>query len=364
MNCQDIQKFAFTYLDCEFDGRERGEFETHLRLCCPCKAAVERDALFREIVRTHLDMPAPPEHVRDRLKARIACAHNRRVSRTVIVPVALAAGAAIALVGWRYLPDDQAQPGATPAAAIAGIPLGRQSNPSLAANPQREVTIANATAQNRAVSAKKSAEYDRLRQEAMKAPVQVRTASRTEPQVHPQAGFQLASNTTVEPAEVLRGGLAPSALTNQGPFGAVRSEESLRAMARVHVAQLFPEVAGSPTRVQKYLAARVPGIGPLPVSVGAGVDLLGARLVMIGAQPVVVYTYRAWGVPLTVISRAANHHAYEDSEQEATGPDARLQSGILLDRRGELSLMHVVSNDRVLTLVSELGPHAMLQLLP
>jgi hypothetical protein len=204
--------------------------------------------------------------------------------------------------------------------------------------------------------------------------VQVRTASRTEPQVHPQPGFQLASNTTVainpanamvEPAEVLRGGLAPSALMNQGPFGAVRSEESLRAMARVHVAQLFPEIAGSATRVQKYLAARVPGIGPLPVSVGAGVDLLGARLVMIGAQPVVVYTYRAWGVPLTILSRAANRHrGYDDAEPEATSPDAHLQSGILLDHRGELSLMHVVSNDRVLTLVSELGPHALLQLLP
>ena len=33
MNCQDVQKFAFTYLDGEFDSRERAEFEEHLRLC-------------------------------------------------------------------------------------------------------------------------------------------------------------------------------------------------------------------------------------------------------------------------------------------------------------------------------------------
>lgn len=359
MNCQDIQKFAFTYLDCEFDGRERGEFETHLRLCCSCKAAVERDAMFREIVRNHLDMPPPADHVRQRLRAQIACAHSRRVSRTVLIPVALVAGTAFALIGWRFLPDDQAHAGARVAAgsseapAIAGILLA----------PHRAETRADAKK-----AAEDAAHMAMLRQEALRSPVLVHAPPHAEGKARPQPGFQLASSTTVqlvEPAEVLRGGLPPSAMAQHSPFGAVRSDESLRAMVRIHTAQLPPEVQGPATRVQKYLAARVPGIGPLPVSVGAGVELLGARLGMIGAQPVVVYAYRAWGVSLTILSRAAvNDHGGDDPEVESEGPQAHPQFGILLDRSAGLSLMHVVSNDRVLTLVSELGPHALLQLAP
>ncbi len=362
MNCQDIQKFAFTYLDCEFDGRERGEFETHLRLCCSCKAAVERDAMFRDIVRNHLDVPPPADHVRQRMRAHIACAHSRRVSRTVFIPVALVAGATIALVGWRYLPESEARSGGSAdadaesveATAIAGIPLSPQQH----VEARLEVKTAEVK-----TAVDDAAHLALLRQEALHSPVLV--------QARAQPGFQLAVNTNVlpaalvEPAEVLRGGLAPSAMAQHSPFGAVRSDESLRAMVRVHTAQLPPEVQGPATRVQKYLAVRVPGIGPLPVSVGAGVELRGARLGMIGAQPVVVYTYLAWGVPLTVLSRAAvNNHGGDDPEVESEGPQAHPQFGILLDRRAGLSLMHVVSNDRVLTLVSELGPHALLQLAP
>jgi anti-sigma factor RsiW len=126
MNCQDIQKFAFTYLDCEFDARDRVEFEAHLQACCTCRCAVERDAMFRDVVRRNLDGMRPDAIVRDRLHSRIACAHRSRVSRAVVVPIALAAGVTIALVGWRIMPHDAGgagQPGDQ--AAIAGIPLAR-----------------------------------------------------------------------------------------------------------------------------------------------------------------------------------------------------------------------------------------------
>ena len=156
------------------------------------------------------------------------------------------------------------------------------------------------------------------------------------------------------------------ALEQPSPFGAVRSEDSLRMMMRLHAGQLPPEVTGPATKVQKYLAERVADIGPLPVSEGAGVELRGARLAMVGAVPVAVYSYRAWGVPLTVVSRsvAAARGAVDEAEVEPTAPDVAAPAGILLDRRAGLSLLHVVSHDRVLTLVSELGGRALLDLAP
>ena len=74
MNCQDVQKFAYTYLDAEFDGRERGEFETHLRMCLPCRETVERDALFRDMVRSKLGaVDASCGDLKLRLQTRLDC---------------------------------------------------------------------------------------------------------------------------------------------------------------------------------------------------------------------------------------------------------------------------------------------------
>ena len=96
-------------------------------------------------------------------------------------------------------------------------------------------------------------------------------------------------------------------------------------------------------------------------------NVLGARLAVVGAVPVAVYSYRAWGVPLTVISRSAAQATAQpddEAEVEPLAPDAAPPAGVLLDRRAGVSLLHVLSQDRVLTLVSELGGHALLDLAP
>ena len=348
MNCQDVQKFAYTYLDAEFDGRERGEFETHLRMCGPCRESVERDALFRDMVRSKLcAAEAPCGDLKARLQTRLDCVQTRRSAATVVVPMALAASVTVAIVGWQWrvmpqtaapqvatvtLPPAPTKPTPQPIALAAILP-NRTAIPSTRGAPSLpgHAQMPHAMAQN--------------------------------------GGLQLVSANANDPGEVLRGTIAPSSLVDRSPFGAVRSDASLRAMARVHAAQLPPEVGGPATKVQRYLAARMPSVNgapttvpPLPLSEGAGGELLGARLAVLGPQLVVIYSYRAYGTPLTVFSRAKVTDV-DDPEVEATAPDSH-DSGVLLDQRAGLHLLHVVSRDRVLTLVSELSASALLPLVP
>jgi hypothetical protein len=371
MNCQDIHKFAFTYLDGEFDGRERGEFETHLAMCCTCRQAVERDAAYRDAVRGHLTTPACDPALRQRVRERLVHAQRQELGRAVIVPVALAAGLAITVVAWRLQQPDQ---GVVAPVAVAGMAPG-----VVAASPGA-VSQAVAMRAAKLVGAAKlpggaSVLPIRATDGAPLPPMAIAWSAGPPPPGSRQAVVQWAAHAqpvaasvgSLPSGEVLRGALTGDALEQPGPFGAVRSEDSLRAMVRLHAAQLPPEVNGPATRVQQYLAGRVPGLGPLPVSEGAGVELVGARLAVVGAVPVVVYAYRAWGVALTVVSRSvaqAAVGAVDEAEVEPAAPDAAPPAGVLLDRRAGVSLLHVVSHDRVLTLVSELGGHALLDLAP
>ena len=350
MNCQDVQKFAYTYLDAEFDGRERGEFETHLRLCPPCRAAVERDAVFRDMVREKLTAEVGPcGDLRHKLQSRLACEERRRQRTALVLPMSMVAGLGFVVVAWQW--QHQTQMAELPARQIAGaapqggaVGIARVAQTAavpLMINRQPQPTFASAPAvQNRPGAAVPG----------------------------PASGLHLvsASSADREPGdsrgEVLGGGMAPGSLVDRSPFGAVRSEMSLRSMARVHAAGLPPEVTGPATKVQRYLAQRVPGIGPLPLSEGAGVELLGARLAVMGPQPVVVYSYRAYGTPLTIFSRAKATDA-DDPEVEMAAPDSH-DSGVLLDQRAGLHLLHVVAHDRMLTLVSELSAAALLPLVP
>ncbi len=358
MNCQDVQKFAYTYLDAEFDGRERGEFETHVRMCPPCREAVERDALFRDMVRAKLGaVEAPCADLKLRLQARMDCVQQRRSVTTVVVPMAIAASVTVAIVGWQWrVASDK------PHAQIVVAQAGRSP-----------IVVAQATPLNKAQQqlAHAPALLNRMPLVAMQAQQPPQNLNRGQP-VHgnPAAGgLQLVSANANDSGEVLRGAIQPSSLVDHSPFGAVRSDASLRTMARVHAAQLPPEVGGPATKVQRYLAQRMPTVNgapamvpPLPLSEGAGVELLGARLAVLGPQLVVIYSYRAYGTPLTVFSRAKVADV-DDPEVAATAPDNH-DSGVLLDQRAGLHLLHVVSRDRVLTLVSELSASALLPLVP
>ncbi len=359
MNCNEINKFSFTYLDGEFEARERGEFETHLRLCPQCRCAVQHDAMFRDVVRDHLDMPAPAGELRNRLRERLDCAQRSQVSRHIAVPMAIAASLAVVVVVWRVVPDGDS--GVSPRNSAAA---GRTPTPGLpplavaggAPNRFALAKIAPAKPSGQAFASAQLPSGNRAVVNNVAYPSVAGYAN--------NVAYANGGNSPEMTGEVLRGRLPSSALVQRSPFGAVRSEESLRAMVRVHMANLPPEVVGPALRIQRYLATRVPGIGPLPLTEGAGIELVGARLAMIGSQTAVIYSYRAWGSALTVFSRAKASGDADDPEVEVADPMVRGEPGMLLDRRAGLHMLHVVSRDRVLTLVSELSAQPLMQLMP
>ncbi len=400
MNCQDVQKFAFTYLDAEFDARERGEFEEHLRLCCDCRTIVSRDAMMKDLVARHLHAsPCQVENLRARVCQGIDRSQRRQIQTSIGVSVAVLA-VMVVTVG-QILPGDhpgrsEGQPldglGRVNSAGFGGGLNGRQAAAPQQAAPL-QVQGPSSARQSQAAAALAAVQPSRPLAAAQAGGNQVI------PQVLPAAGASagqvvqaglggragLADDSLGErggamqrvaarvdlvareggqrdAGQVLAGTLGPGALTERSPFGAVRSEESLRQMVQVHLADLPPEVAGTPARVQRYLQLRVPGAATLPLAHGAGITLRGARIGVIGGQTAVLYSYIAYGSPLTVIGRARAQGQEVDVEQ--TGPDQRDPSGLVLDHRAGLQLLHVVSHQQVLTLVGDLPAPAMLQLLP
>ena len=355
MNCQDIQKFAFTYLDGEFAAHERGEFEEHLRRCMPCRTSIDREALLREMVSRHL-RPAPC-NLRvvsgQALRAKV-CAGLDRVDRqqrnqTVAVTVAAVAVVFVAVAVSSGVSGDRSTRGQQLAAAPVTVP------------PNAVAVVAVAQPKVAAAAPAVAPEPHMLpgASAAVLRPASLQGGVIQQVAAHVDLGGHFGQQAG---GEVLGGRLPASAMVEKSPFGAVRSEDGLRQMVQVHFANLMPEVVGTPARVQRYLEARLPGVGPLPLAQGNGVQLNGARIGVLGGQPAVIYSYVAYGVALTVVSRSRAQ--VEDADVERAQPDARSPSGVLLDRRGGLHLLHVVARDRVLTLVSELAPQAMLPLLP
>lgn len=372
MNCQDVQKFSFTYLDGEFDARERGEFEEHLRLCSTCRAQIARDALFKEMSVRHLDEARSqmaskvcPHTLRAKVCAGLDAEERRRRSRAIAVPTALAASVGLLVVSWQTIPGDSAPHAPRGAAAstsdrtasaVAAAPVALPSAAAVVASQPAPAAAA------RPVAA--AAQVQRpAREGAAVAGAGVAGAARG----HDLPAPQQAQRPQVHLASTGSAAAAPHADVELGAskeFGSVRTEECVRNMVRSHNAELPAEVTGSPLRIQRYLQSRLPGLGSaLPLAQGAGVDLLGARIALVGDHPVVIYRYQAFGVALTVFSRP-RAVADTDERGEPHQPGQPRHTGLLLDRSQGLQLLHVVGSERVLTLVSELGAPQMLQLLP
>ena len=372
MNCQDVRKFSFTYLDGEFDNREQVEFESHLGMCGDCRQLVDVDASFRDVVRLRLSEATPACDLRDRLNSRLLYERRKtRVTWTLGGGVALAASVTLVAVTWQMLPDEgPTGPVATAGAAIIGT--SRTDTPAEAA------TLAGDGLASRGADPKRSADGSTpmARRGSVQAvavagigPSALRRARAGEGRANGTGHLRLASAAPSESdsaGEVLGGGLDNNLLTDKSPFGAVRSIDGLRAMIRAHAAPLPPEVVGPMRRVHAYLERRIADIGPPPIAEGAGVHLLGARLGQLGDHPVVQYSYRAWGVPLSAIVhlRAQQPPAFDDPSIVSPSPgDPRsLPSGLLLDRFAGYYLLHLVSERRVVTVISELGLPALQRL--
>ena len=355
MNCQDIQKFAYTYLDGEFGDREQGEFETHLGMCPPCRGVVGRDATFRDAVRRHLE-PAPGDpELQDRVHKRLREAHRRaRMSRTLAVPLALAASIALAVISWQAMRQGPAVDpglalGETPA-AVAELKVEETSAVAADANP--EVAAKASDKQTAAATAALRVAQGEPAQLPMAAVIPAPTAAPTRSPVRQVA----ALGST---AQVMGGGLNADSLARSDPFGAIRSPANLRAMVRSHVRPLPPEVRGPTPTVQRFLRERLPFVGPPPIADGVGVQLHGARLGQFACRPVVHYSYEAFGKPLTVLRfvHVPGAEPFEDPDVVQTSPgDPRaVTEGTLLDRLAGYSVLHSLRGGELTCLISELG---------
>lgn len=385
MNCQDVQKFAFTYLDAEFDGRERGEFEAHLQLCHDCRLVVSRDAAMKDLVARHLrtERSAGDMALRAKVCEGMDRVQRRQRQRSTLVAVSVAAG--VLVVSGYVLsrkPSDQNAPAvataepASMAAAVAQAPAqeavvsgqgddgdqGTADSARPAGRAHRRTTVASAMAAVVPEALPGLASAAPTRDEAGTGAAHA-AMQRVAAQLPAVAGDLLAhgmrTGGTIANSALARQ-VQGDALTDEGSLGGVRSDDSLQQMAQWHSANLPPEVTGPPQRVQRYLGERLRGDVSLPLAQGSGVSLRGARIAALDEEAVVIYSYLADGSPLTVVSRATAPKA------AAVGgtPHVQRPSGVLTDQRAGLHLVHVVGPQRVLTLVGDLSPTAMLQLLP
>ncbi|MBM4344451.1 MAG: zf-HC2 domain-containing protein [Deltaproteobacteria bacterium] len=348
MNCQEVNKFSQTYLDGEFASHERGEFEEHLRRCAPCRMAVDREALLRDVVARHL-RPAPcavraahTAALRGKVCAQFDRLERRQRNRAIGASVASVAVVAIAVAVTYGVPGDRTSSNSARPVALREPP-GRQVDPRTAV----AVAVPSAVAPVPKLVPQAMPAGQGL---AARVPVIAAAAAAANPQVMP-----VTARVALGPD---RGQIAAPA----DPFGALRSPHALRQLVQVHLANLQPEVTGSPARIQRYLQARAADVGALPLAQGTGVQLIGARIHVIGGQPAIIYQYAAFGSALTVVSRP--RAAASEGDIEPSEPQTPAAVGLLLDRFNGMHLLHAVSAERVLTLVGELSPQAMVQLLP
>lgn len=111
MNCDDIQKGIYVYLDGEFAEPERLAFEAHARACARCRHRVERERLFISSFRAKVPAHATPAGFEDRIRQALAAAPTPESPRSTPAgsrwsrPALLAAAAALiavpSVVAWR-----------------------------------------------------------------------------------------------------------------------------------------------------------------------------------------------------------------------------------------------------------------------
>lgn len=103
MNCQDVHKFVYVYLDDEFDASERLEFEAHLLVCSKCRALVSEEQTFKQLFKRSIEPTKAPSNLRQQIvgsirQMRAANRPKRILSWAYRVVPATAAAAVVTLV--------------------------------------------------------------------------------------------------------------------------------------------------------------------------------------------------------------------------------------------------------------------------
>ncbi len=370
MNCEDVMKFSFAYLDGEFDARDRTEFETHLAMCGHCREAVSHDANFRDSVRKHLVVPTCDPEMRARVQQRLAAARRKaRLSRTLTVPMALAASVAVAFVSWQGLVaagGDGAVDAQPPAVSLAAVPaavrpVGAIADPGAgvehavraAITPQPAAVVAARASKGAAAAVGGAAAA-----ESAAASGGLRLVAAQEALAADRSGGAGIGSV----AQAADESTAPAVW----PLPDVRGAAGLRSLVKTHASPLPDEVQGGIAKVQAYLAARMAGVGAAPIGEGTGVHLRGARFSQIAGHPVVVYRYAAFGKALTAIRfLQPKGQAPFDEPRAMTAPGhpGGQIYRTLDDHLAGYTVVHVLEHGVRFALVSELEVEAMKALL-
>lgn len=359
MQCADVQKHAFTYLDGEFDPRERAEFDAHVAACQGCRGALEADAAMRRVLRRHLCVQRTEAPTRIRLQARLDACELAHAS-AARWPLALAALLLLGVGGWRMQQavagdsDDgdgeTAMPSPTPPQHARGVAAAPQRPAAGQLAATLPLPAWSATTSPPAALAAQVAARGLLTGGAVAAE-------------HDATLRQIAAEAAEAPdmPEVWGGAVDADFLTGPGPYGPVRSAANLRALVQLHASPLPPEVAGHCDAVRQWLADRLPGTPAPLVPEGAGVELRGARLGQLDGRPVVLYRYLAYGKAMTVVQHlGASRGPIEDPGVEAPQPGApEAAAGALVDHLAGYQLLHALRDGQLVTVISELESRAL-----
>ena len=119
MNCQEFQIFADAYVDGEFDERDRGEAEAHIRGCAECRTQVEMRFRLKDQLKQVMGQTRAPEALRSRIVAQLeqaeCAARRQRLRQSPAVRVAIVAGplAASIILVLAFLPEFTVTPAAS-----------------------------------------------------------------------------------------------------------------------------------------------------------------------------------------------------------------------------------------------------------
>jgi anti-sigma factor (TIGR02949 family) len=71
MNCADVRKYVFVYLDGEFESAEQREFESHVVSCESCRQCVQSEQQFQRDFKSMMQPVSAPPHLREQIVAGI-----------------------------------------------------------------------------------------------------------------------------------------------------------------------------------------------------------------------------------------------------------------------------------------------------
>ena len=114
MTCEDVRHAVFVYLDGEFAPPEAEDFRRHLDACESCRVYAQGESAFLGDFKASLAEPELPVGMEARLMAALSDApapevaapisiHRRRAMNWLAPPLALAAGAMLALGAWSFV---------------------------------------------------------------------------------------------------------------------------------------------------------------------------------------------------------------------------------------------------------------------